>query len=184
MSSSEQQLFTLLWMIGAGGGIGFIFDLYRITRGLVQPRWLWTALGDLLFCFMVVAFTYVILLRVNFGEVRSFVFLGIILGLFFYYRLLSTRVIKFALVIIDLISRGSAFLARLWDTVFLKPGYHLICLLISPFKGLVNGLVRIVGRGRHRVHGLVGRLGRGLRRRMRLIYRLLKHKLLFLWGKK
>ena len=182
--SPEQQLFTLMWMVGAGVGVGFIFDLYRIARGLMQPRWLLTALGDLFFWLLVIGFTYGILLQVNFGEVRSFIFLGIVFGLFLYYRLLSALVIRLALFIIAGVSRGAVFLARLFDTVFLKPGYHLICILVSPLRRLGNWLQRIVGKGRYHALGAAGHLGQGLRRRMRLIYRLLKHKLLFLLGKK
>lgn len=184
MHSPEQQLFTLAWMAAAGMGIGFIFDLYRITRGLMQPRWLFTALGDLLFWLLVVGLTYGILLQVNFGEVRSFVFLSIVLGLFLYYRLLSKPVLKLALLIIIGLGRGAVHLAHLLGTVFLQPGYRLICIIITPLRGLGKGLEKVADRGGDCMLGLGGRVGKGLRRRLRLIYRLLKHKFLFLLGKK
>ncbi|NLJ33223.1 MAG: spore cortex biosynthesis protein YabQ [Firmicutes bacterium] len=184
MFSPEQQLLTLLWMLVTGVGVGLIFDLYRIGRGLVQPRWFLTALGDLLFWLLVVGFTYGILLWVNFGQVRSFVFLGIFCGLFFYYRLLSGLIIRLALIVIVGISRGFAFLVGVLNMVFLQPGRRLIHLVLRPLRGLGRYVHGFLAVGKNRVLGRAGGLVRGLRRRIRLIYRLLKHKLLFLLGKK
>ena len=134
MTSAGQQLITLGWMVVTGAGIGFVFDLYRLARGLLRPRWFFTALGDGLFWLFVASFTFGVLLQVNFGEVRSYIFLGIFLGLFLYYRLLSPLVLKLALKILGFLNRILTLIRGIVTTL-LPALARLLGLLFAPFVG-------------------------------------------------
>lgn len=184
MTSSGQQLITLGWMVITGVGVGFVFDLYRVARGLIRPRWLFTALGDCFFWLFVAGFTYGVLLQVNFGEVRSYIFLGIFLGLFLYYRLLSPLVLKIALKLIEVLSRVIAITKRIFTAVLFRPVYRLFALLFAPFRWVQKRAAGLVVRGRGYAGGIGNRWRQAFRRRLRLLYRLLKYKLLFFTRKK
>ncbi|NLU41190.1 MAG: spore cortex biosynthesis protein YabQ, partial [Firmicutes bacterium] len=49
MESVRDQLSTLIHMIAGGLITGFLFDLYRLVRGVIRPHRFITDLGDLLF---------------------------------------------------------------------------------------------------------------------------------------
>jgi len=184
VTSAEQQLITLGWMVVTGAGVGLFFDLYRVARGLIRPRWLLTALGDGLFWLFVAGFTYGVLLQVNFGEVRSYIFLGIILGLLLYYRLLSPLVLKLALKLLGVLRRLVALAKGIFIALLLRPLNRLLGFCLAPLRWLRKGAARLAARGR----GWAGRtargLGQALRRPLRMLYRLLKYKLLFFTRKK
>lgn len=184
MTSAAQQLITLGWMVVTGAGVGLVFDLYRVARGLIRPRWLLTALGDGLFWLFVAAFTYGVLLKVNFGEVRSFIFFGILLGLWLYYRLLSPLVIKLSLQFLGVAGRLFAFGKRMMVGLLFRPVARLLAFLFAPFRRLWLRLLGLAAKGKEYAKGVGGRWGKSLRRVLRLLYRLLKYKLLFFTRKK
>lgn len=184
MTSAGQQLITLGWMVVTGAGIGFVFDLYRLARGLLRPRWFFTALGDGLFWLFVASFTFGVLLQVNFGEVRSYIFLGIFLGLFFYYRLLSPLVLKLALKILGFLNRILTLIRGIVTTLLLRPLARLLGLLFAPLRWFKKRVTSLLARGRGYARGMGNRLGQALCRPLRILYRLLKYKLLFFTRKK
>ncbi|MGI6575786.1 MAG: spore cortex biosynthesis protein YabQ [bacterium] len=184
MVSSSQQLHALIWMIATGFLVGFIFDLYRIFRGLVRPCWFLTAAGDLIFWLIVATFTYGVLLWVNFGEVRFFIFLGIIFGLFIYYKVCSAIIIKLIYKLIYFIESMLTFLRRLLVIVIIRPVTILAGVVFWP-------LGKVVGACRHffrKLHKYLLRIkvscNNKIIRGKRKLYRLLKSKFLFFFRKK
>lgn len=68
---------------------GLFFDIYRVVRLLGNLGKMATAFGDLLFWFTYTAWVYIVLLRVNSGEVRVFLLICLALGAVGYFASLS-----------------------------------------------------------------------------------------------
>ncbi|MBP2655860.1 MAG: yabQ [Firmicutes bacterium] len=87
------QFETFLLTILAGVILGVVFDVYRVMRGVFRPRWIVTSVTDLFYWLLATAIVFVTLIAGNGGEVRFYVFLGLVSGVAVYYRLLSKRAI-------------------------------------------------------------------------------------------
>lgn len=87
------QLYSLAGTIISGLVIGFLFDFYRILRMAARPKKFFTVAGDLLFGFLAAAVTFFLLLYSNWGEFRFYIFLGMFIGVFCYYKILSKFVV-------------------------------------------------------------------------------------------
>lgn len=94
MQPINAQFYSFLGTVLTGFVLGGLFDFYRVFRLLTKPKKLLTCLGDLLFGLFAALAVFLILLYSNWGEFRLYVFLGMFLGIFFYYNLLSRLVVK------------------------------------------------------------------------------------------
>ncbi|EYE87905.1 spore cortex biosynthesis protein YabQ [Fervidicella metallireducens AeB] len=92
--SVDKQLQYFLSTIIAGLMVGLMFDFYRINRGYSCPKKLVTAISDILFWIFAALITFVFLQKTNEGILGYYSFVGIILGLFFYFKFISRYVIK------------------------------------------------------------------------------------------
>jgi len=88
----EVQLYVFCVTILAGMVTGFLFDVFRALRGIVRPRRLLGDAGDLAFWVLTTFLISTALLFGNWGEVRLYVFAGLILG-FLIYRWLASNVV-------------------------------------------------------------------------------------------
>lgn len=93
MNSLAGQTYAFLMTILAGGIVGFLFDLYRVTRSAMRPRQLATAMTDLLYWIVVTPTVFAMLLAGNWGELRFYVLIGLGVGLLLYFQALSSLVI-------------------------------------------------------------------------------------------
>lgn len=85
----EQQFIVLLDLCAAGVLIGMVFDFFKAAGKVFYfPRKV-TFITDLLVCLLVALTVFQLLFLTNWGEVRLYVFLALLLGLVFYYLLLS-----------------------------------------------------------------------------------------------
>ena len=91
MQSVYQQAVSLVITIGIGFLVGIIYDIYRVTRGLWQPKKLGTFIGDLFFWVIITIMVFTLLLLGNWGEVRVYVFLGLALGFLMYIKYCSLK---------------------------------------------------------------------------------------------
>lgn len=89
------QALILLATCGSGLLMGLVFDVYRLlTRPFRRRRWK-LALTDFLLWVILAAYMFGLLFYLNDAEVHFYVFLGLALGLLFYYRWLSRYVLGF-----------------------------------------------------------------------------------------
>ena len=88
------QLETFLCLALTGIALSFLFDCYRLMRGIGSPRGLITATTDLLFWLLATAVVFAVLLSSNWGEIRLYVFVSLVGGVLVYYQLLSHRAMK------------------------------------------------------------------------------------------
>ncbi|ABR46407.1 Spore cortex biosynthesis protein YabQ [Alkaliphilus metalliredigens QYMF] len=99
MYSISQEAYILLATIYGGILIGFIYDLYRIFRGVFKPSKKATVIQDLLFWTMIFFVSFYVLIFSNQGALRFYNFLGFVIGAVGYQLLLSNLVLR-ALVFI------------------------------------------------------------------------------------
>ncbi|NLM24886.1 MAG: spore cortex biosynthesis protein YabQ [Firmicutes bacterium] len=105
MESLSVQLYAFAITIIAGATTGLLFDLYRLSRGYLRPGLVATAVMDLFFWLVVAPVLTVYLLLANWGQLRFYVLVGILLGLALYYLVFSRLVIHFCLCFFDIIGK-------------------------------------------------------------------------------
>ncbi|QCX33755.1 spore cortex biosynthesis protein YabQ [Caloramator sp. E03] len=94
------QIYYFLSTTVAGVIIGIMFDIYRIIRGFNNPNRLITAFSDLLFWIFAAIVLFIFFFITNNGELRYYTFVGIIIGLFLYFELISKFILKTLRVIL------------------------------------------------------------------------------------
>lgn len=105
----------------SGAGLGLLFDTYRVVSGEFRfPRWLIPPL-DLLYWLAGTVVVFRILFESNGGEVRLYVFLAILIGVSFYFGLLSGYVVRTIRNLIETCRKIIRFLLRLGNILFIKP---------------------------------------------------------------
>jgi spore cortex biosynthesis protein YabQ len=156
----NHQLLTMALMLGCGLGLGFFFDIYRVLTGKLNiKRWL-TAILDILFGLAAAVAVFRVLYYSNFGELRFFIFVALMLGIYLYYKWFSKGVIQLVLQIISLIEWfWNVFIVRpielFYKILFIFFGffkaltiffYKLMLQLTYPLQFLSRRLVRIIQR--------------------------------------
>lgn len=128
------QVETFLLTVVTGMFLGLLFDFYRIMRGVFKPRWLVTSVADLLYWLVATVIVFVALLFGNWGEVRLYVFIGLLTGVLLYYWLLSRPAIRLLIGMIRIVVR--AFLLAKLAVVYtlLKPAGFIWRVVTAPVK--------------------------------------------------
>ena len=83
------QAATFLVTVATGFALGIFYDVFRIIRRILRVKFIGTAIFDFLFWVVCVVALFLVLLVVNFAEIRFFVFLGMFLGLVLHFVTLS-----------------------------------------------------------------------------------------------
>jgi len=130
MISLEQQIINFLVTVGLGLVMGAIFDFYYVLRCLFRPRKIFVHICDFFIWLFMIAFVFITLVYVNWGEIRFYVFLGIILGTLIYYLAFS----KYIKIIYKHIIK-----------TILKILYIIKSIVLFPFKLVAKGLLYLVG---------------------------------------
>ncbi|MBU5313305.1 spore cortex biosynthesis protein YabQ [Tissierella carlieri] len=105
------------------GGLiaGFIYDIYRTIRYFSKPSKFITYLGDLLLWTVIASVSFYVLIKINWGELRGYIILGFILGIFIYYKIFSKFIYTICIKI---------------GGVIKKTTMGIISLILYPFKFL------------------------------------------------
>ncbi len=74
--------------------LGTLFDFYRTCRYFGKPSRRAAFFFDLVFSLLVTVIVFLVLLAVNWGEIRLFVFIGISAGIILYYLCISVYVLR------------------------------------------------------------------------------------------
>ncbi|ADL06898.1 spore cortex biosynthesis protein YabQ [Thermosediminibacter oceani] len=107
----DTQLIFLAGALASGAVAGLAFDVYRRLRNYWRPGPFLTALGDLAYWALTAAITFYVTYRINYGQVRGYLFLGFGVGLLLYITAVSPRVIRIFLI-----------LERTFSKIFILPG--------------------------------------------------------------
>lgn len=119
---SQEQIFMLFFVIGLI--IGIIFDFFRAFRKNFKGSDLTTLIEDILFLSMASFLIIFSIIRINGGEVRFYLFLGIFFGILIY----SLTISNLCVIILNVI-------VRLCKKMFQIP--------IQIFKKLFKGICQI-----------------------------------------
>ena len=126
----SEQIYVFLVTLYGGIIIGLIYDLYRIFRGIFNPKKIATMIEDFIFWMVISIAAVSILIFGNDGELRFYTFLGFVLGALLYNRLLSRIVIKSIVIILITIKR---ILMKIFY-IIIYPVKVLIRLLKKPAR--------------------------------------------------
>ncbi len=99
----NNQAYTFLLFILNGICIGIFFDLFRILRKTFKTSDWITYIEDVVFWILSGVITLYFIFAFNHGEIRLYLFLGILLGIVFYILSISKYFIKVNVFIIDTI---------------------------------------------------------------------------------
>ena len=106
----ENQAYIFLIFILNGFLIGILFDIFRILRKSFKTKDFITYIEDIFFWILSGAILLFSIFKFNNGDLRGFIFIGIIMGLLLYMLLFSKIFIKVNLYIIDLLKKIFYFL--------------------------------------------------------------------------
>lgn len=132
--SVTQELLIFLYMIALGAAEGLIFDLFRTIRKNIATSFAAVGVSDAVY-WIFAAFVFgAVVMNITNGALRGYMFIGIALGLIFYFFLFS-RVVIFALMTI--ISFILKFF-KLFLKILLTPVKFLYKMLVNPFIGFIK----------------------------------------------
>ena len=87
--SIETQLNVLIYSIIAGMITGVLFDIYRMIRGIKNPKVIVTFFFDIIFWVFSAFVIFIFLLYTNYAFMEIYIFLYIALGAYIYLKLIS-----------------------------------------------------------------------------------------------
>ena len=99
------QAYLFLIFILNGIIIGLLFDFFRISRKVVSTSDMATYLEDVLFWILAGAIMLYSIFVFNNGELRLFMFLGVLLGAFIYMLFISSHMINISVKTINLLKK-------------------------------------------------------------------------------
>ena len=114
------QLGSFLITVFAGMLLGVIFDFFRILSGRLSFRGCFTTFADLLFWLLATVVVFAAFVFGNWGEVRLYMFIGLLSGGLLYYRLFSRAVMKTIIIMMDWLVKMVVAFNKLIG-FFLKP---------------------------------------------------------------
>ena len=137
----QNQVYIFIAFILNGFLIGIIFDCFRILRKSFKTPDIITYIEDIAFGIITGLLLLFSIMKFNNGELRVYLFLGILLGLILYLLIFSNIFIKISVVIISIIKKilnfliiiPIKFLCKLIKRIFFKP---IIFVCISFKKGI------------------------------------------------
>ncbi len=152
----SDQALAFLWAVALGGGLGAIYDWFRIGRILWKKWWLFIFFEDLLFALIAAAATAFCFTLTNHGQVRWFLLAGEGLGFFIYFNTVGVLVVKQARLVARLLRWIRRALAKAFRFLG-KKGKGIVNFLQKPFifwgKWVKMRLLTVRGRSRRRVKG-------------------------------
>ena len=144
-TNNYEQLISFLYSIITGMSLGIIFDIFRILRKSFKTSDIVTNIEDIIFGIVSGIILLTSIFIFNNGELRLYLFLGIIFGIIIYMLFISKYFIKINVAIINfikktiiLITKPFIFLLKFIKKIFLKP-ISFICINFKLlFKKIFN----------------------------------------------
>lgn len=125
--TNGQQLYELFLSCGMGFLLGLYYDVFRVIRLIMKPGAKSIFFQDLFFFVSSAILTFLFSLSIMDGEMRFYLFLGLIVGFGAYYLTIGRLVMKFAGAVVK---------------AFLKAWHVFWSLIFAPFRWLGKLLAR------------------------------------------
>ena len=133
------QLYIFLCFFLTGIVIGVLFDIFRILRRSFKTWDIITYIQDFIFWILTGVILLYSIFTFNNGELRAFVFVGILLGVTLYILLISKFFIKIAVKIILIIKKILFYPINFIKKHIIKPIYKIIIkYIIRPFSSKIS----------------------------------------------
>lgn len=143
----ETQAITLAVMAACGLAMGIVFDAYRVLTWQIPLLRKLIPVFDLLYWAGVTLFVFRALNGSNEGQLRFFVFLGLVIGVLLHYLLFSRLTVWFVRKLIDAVRYIIRLLRKLFRILVVKPLlmlYKLVLALLGIAASLSIFLLKIV----------------------------------------
>lgn len=128
------QLICLISFTFTGITIGILFDIFRILRKSFKTAdWL-TYIQDILFWLIAGFIILFSIFAFNNGEIRVYVFIGIVLGIVLYMLTLSKYIIKFSVIAVKFISKLISYPIKFIHKIIIIPIKNIIIKFLNFFK--------------------------------------------------
>ncbi|MGM0750149.1 MAG: spore cortex biosynthesis protein YabQ [Bacillota bacterium] len=138
------QFYTMLAMAGMGGWLGASLDTYRLFVVRARTaRWL-LFIHDILFWAVQGLLFFYVLLNVNEGELRIYIFLAVLLGVATYQSLCKRMYIKILKFTIYLAVSVYQSIKRLVQHVLFRPVVWVCTLIIGLVMFLIQKVYRLI----------------------------------------
>ncbi|WP_432667504.1 spore cortex biosynthesis protein YabQ [Wukongibacter baidiensis] len=134
------QLYIFLATFYGGVVIGFMYDVYKIYRTILQPNKIVAIIQDLLFWIVISGVAIHVLVYSNDGQLRAYSLLGFMVGALIYNLLLSRIVVKTINKVLKTIRGIIHYVYNKIRGAFI----HYIKLLIYPLKKVRKTLEPII----------------------------------------
>ncbi len=100
-----EQAYNFIIFILNGIAIGIIFDIFRILRRSFKTSDFITCIEDICFWILSGLLTIFTITFFNYGEIRLYIFIAIIIGVIFYILTISKYFIKFNVTILTFVKK-------------------------------------------------------------------------------
>jgi spore cortex biosynthesis protein YabQ len=138
------QFYTMLSMTGMGLWLGASLDTYRIfVVRSKTPNWL-LAFHDLFFWAIQGLMFFYVLLLVNQGELRVYIFLAVLLGFATYQSLFKRMYVRVLRFFIHLIQSICHFLLKTVRILLVKPVFGIFQFVFAVLLFLIYRLIDIL----------------------------------------
>ena len=143
-----EQLLCLIAFTVTGIVIGVLFDIFRILRRSFKTAdWL-TTLQDILFWILAGFVILFSIFKFNNGEIRSYIFVGIALGVLIYMLTLSKYIVKYSVIVIKFIKKIVSYpinlILKISNFLLVKPIKFLIQKISTFFKIIFQNTTKIM----------------------------------------
>lgn len=126
-----------------GAALFLLYDMLRIFRRIIPHGNLWIGAEDFLYWLVCTGVVFVMLYRENDGMVRGFAFGGVLLGMFFYYLLLSRYVVRINVLVWK---TALGFFGRIFGVV-LRPARKVFKITAGFFRKQLKEIWKAVKMG-------------------------------------
>lgn len=154
----QMHVFTVTLAIGMAGG--FCYDYYRVLRRLFKLRKIGTYFGDVIFWLVTTALVFYLLLLVNWGAVRFYVFVALSLGAMIYFWLfskMSRRLLTLKFYLLHKLWKLTITAILFTLQVIFSPVRIVVIILSYPLRYLRQLLIQAGRRFRRTLHNPLGR---------------------------
>ena len=131
--------------------IGLLFDFFRILRRIIKTNDIITYIEDILFWILTGFIILYSIFVFNNGQLRLYMFLGIILGAFIYMLFISSYIIKINIKIINLLCRliniitiPFKFIFNIFRRTFIKPVTFLFINVRKIFTNFIEKIQNLI----------------------------------------
>ncbi len=126
MLSLADQITAFAWTVFIGIAVGTCYQFYQAIKERIKLNKLGVFAGDVFFGILLTIFSFTLLLQANYGQIRFYFFVGLILGVFIYVRLLAGFMYKYINMCFYLLGKAIRYLLLFF--------YYIWKVISFPFK--------------------------------------------------